>query len=43
MEMKRQAWKVKYEQIMDTSLVRSMAELRLEEAIMEMSWFMVSF
>jgi hypothetical protein len=38
MEMKRQAWKVKYKQSMDTRLVRSMAELRLEEAIMEMSW-----
>ena len=35
MEMKRQAWKVKYKQSMDTRLVRSMAELRLEEAIME--------
>ena len=38
MEMKRQAWEVKYKQSMDTRLVRSMAELRLEEAIMEMSW-----
>ena len=38
MEMKRQAWKLKYKQSMDTRLVRSMAELRLEEAIMEMSW-----
>ena len=38
MELKRQTWTEKYMRIMDTKLVRSMAELRLEEAIMEMSW-----
>ena len=38
MELKRQAWKDKYMKSMDNRLVRSMAELRLEEAIMEMSW-----
>ena len=39
MELKRQAWKYKYMQSMGTRLVRSVAELRLEDAIMEMSWF----
>ena len=38
MELKRQAWKAMYMKSMNTKLVRSMAELRLEEAIMEMSW-----
>ena len=38
MELKRQAWKAMYMKSIDTKLVRSMAELRLEEAIMEMSW-----
>ena len=38
MELRKQAWREKYKKGQVTKLVRDMVELRLKEAVMEMSW-----